>query len=358
MSRLGDLENTIVSRLATATISGSPAFAVVRGFSGGNRPELREAIRREQAPAAYVAFTEELTAPETSDLRRGAKFVIMIAAKMLRASNDARHGDSDGRGAFELMDLVRARLDLYEPGGDTQLLSIHEKFVDADDRVVIYELAYRAWPIFLVEALLAEPPAIAPRMIGTATDYMRVDVASASYVLVGDARPLRPLPIIGPAGVISYNVGSYTTTQFSTNAEGSSSFPAVQIANTSDGGWRSLPVLIEDWCDVDDVAEIVVPLQAAAAASGDVSLRVNWEIARAGESGVIEGSAGNVVAGPTGAGDIAFLVAGTMAKSALAAGDCVSFAIQRLGASDAADTYTQDLLIARMGWINFRRVRL
>ena len=358
MSRLGDLENAMVSRLATATISGAPAFATVRGFSGGNRPTLREAIRRERMPAAYVAFTEELTAPDTLDVRRGARFSIIVAAEMLRAGASARHGSTGARGAFELMDVVRARLNLYEPGGDTQLQGVIERFVDADDRVAIYELDYRAWPIFLSETFLAEPLVTAPRMIGTATDYLRLDVENASYTFAGDARPVRQLPIIGPAGSISYNLGSFTATQFATNCDTASNFPAVQVTSAADGGWRSLPVVIEDWCDTEDVCEVIVPVQAAASASGNVSLRVNWDIARAGASGIIEGSAGNVVAGPTAAGDIAFLLAGTIPAGTLAPGDCVSVAIQRLGASDANDTYTQDLVIARMAWINFRRVRL
>ncbi len=358
MSRVGDLEDALVNRLAAATIGGSQAFATVRGFSGGYRPALRDAIKRERLPAAYVAFTEELTAPETSDNRRGARFVVLVATQMLRAGDDPRHGDADNRGAFELMDEVRAQLDLYEPPGDVQLYNLHEKFVEADDRVAIYESAYRAWPIFIIQSIPGGNTIIAPRMIGTAFDHIKFDPANGQYTLAGTGRPLRPLLLRGIAGILGYNVGSVVVSQLATNSGAHSTIPATQVTSTSDGGWRSQAVLIEDWCDVDDDAELIVPVQAAAAASGNVSLRVDWDLARDAATGIVEGSATNVVAGPTAAGGIAFLVAATIPSGTFAIGDCVSFAIQRMAASDANDTYTQDLLIARLAWINFRRIRL
>jgi phage gp37-like protein len=147
MSRLGDLENAIVSRLAAATISGSPVFATVRGVSGGYRPVLRDAIRRERMPAAFVAFTDEPTAPEILIERLGAHFTVLVAAQMLRAESNPRLGDATALGAFTLMDKVRTQLDGYMPSTDIQLQSLAEKFVDADERVAIYELTYRAWPV-------------------------------------------------------------------------------------------------------------------------------------------------------------------------------------------------------------------
>lgn len=149
MSRLGDLENAIVARLSLATISGSPAFATVQGASGGSRPAIREALRRERMPAAYVAFTEEPTAPEVRDQVRGAKFSILVAAQTLRADTDPRNGDALSIGVFQLLDVVRAQLDDYVPSSGLRLLSIQEKFVEADDRLAIYEAAYRVWPTAL-----------------------------------------------------------------------------------------------------------------------------------------------------------------------------------------------------------------
>ena len=146
MSRLGDLENAIVARLSLATISGSPAFATVQGVSGGSRPAIREALRRQQMPAAYVAFTEEPTAPEVRDQVRGAKFSVLVAAQTLRADADPRNGDALSIGVFQLLDVVRAQLDDHVPSSGLRLLSLQEKFVEADDRLAIYETAYRIWP--------------------------------------------------------------------------------------------------------------------------------------------------------------------------------------------------------------------
>lgn len=357
MSRIGDLEDAIVSRLATATISGSAAFATVRGHSGGYRPGLANAIKRERLPAAYVAFSYEPVSPETPDVERGAQFRVLVAAQMLRAGENARHGAESARGAFELMDVVRARLDLHEPDGDVLLQCLFERFVEGDDRVVIYEIGYRAWPFFLVMPP-SEPLLAGPRQIGTLSDHVRFDPLNADYTLSGVARPTQRLPFVGPAGIISYNAGSVVITQMATNADSAANLPAVQVAATADGGWRSFPALIEEWCDVDDVADVIVPVQGVAAATGNLSLRASWDRVRDGTGGVSEGSVSGVMAGPVAAGDISYVTIGTVSASTFSAGDVISLAIQRLGASDAADTYTQDIVLARCGWMAFRRARL
>jgi len=150
MSRLGDLENSIVNRLATATLGGSPVFATVHGASGGDRAALREALKRERPPAAHVAFVRELTAPATLVDRLGAQFVVIVAARMLRQQSNPRLGDATALGAFTLIDQVKSRLDDYEPDASTHPYNQDIAFVDADDRVAIYELTYRAAPIFEV----------------------------------------------------------------------------------------------------------------------------------------------------------------------------------------------------------------
>ncbi len=147
MSRLGDLETVIVDRLALAMIQGTPAFESVRGVSGGNRRLNLDALRRERMPAARVGFTEDPTAPEVRDTVRGAKFAVLIGAQSLRAGSDPRNGDSLTIGAFALMDAVRTELDNFEPITGFRLLNLHEKFIEADDRVAIYESLYRVWPI-------------------------------------------------------------------------------------------------------------------------------------------------------------------------------------------------------------------
>ncbi len=356
MSRLGDLENAIVARLAAATISGSPAFATVRGESGGFRTALRDAIRRERMPAALVAFTDEPTAPETRPDKLGAHFTVIVAAQMLRAGTNPRLGDSTALGAFTLMDKVREQLDDYEAVTGYQLQSLSEKFVDADDRVAIYELVYRAWPTD--SPLLFPPdPLFGPRTIGTEDDYVKFDPAAAEYTFAGVGRPTKRVMVQGPV-VTAYANGVVTATRFATNSESAIDLPAVQVTNFNDGGWRSLTFLIDDGCDVGESADVIVPVQAAASASGDVSLQVNWDRARDATNGIAEGSAGNVLAGPTAAGDIAYALAGTIPADTFAVGDVVSLSIQRLASSDASDTYTQDLLIARFAYLLFKRNRL
>ena len=147
MSRLGDLENALVGRLSQATVQGGPAFETVRGVSGGHRPVNRDALRRERMPAAYIAFTDEPAAPEVRDRVRGAKFVVLIAARALRVESDPRHGDASSIGVFELMEAGRAQLDAYAPSTGLQLALLHEKFVDADDRSAVYELLYQVRPV-------------------------------------------------------------------------------------------------------------------------------------------------------------------------------------------------------------------
>ena len=147
MSELGDLENTLISRLEAATHSGSPVFQVVRGVSGGYRPALREALRRERMPAAYVAFTDESTAPQVKASVRGARFVILVAERALRVESDPRHGDVSSLGTFTILEETRQQLDDYEPSAGLRLVNLHQKFVEADERVAVYELLYRVWPV-------------------------------------------------------------------------------------------------------------------------------------------------------------------------------------------------------------------
>jgi hypothetical protein len=147
MSALGDIENAMAARLATATIGGQLAFATAKGVSGGYRPVLREALRRERMPAAYVAFIDEPTAPETKPPVRGAHFIVLVAERVLRQESDPRHGDVGSPGTFALLEAARRRLDDYAPVPGLRLVNLHQKFVDADDRSAVYELLYRVWPV-------------------------------------------------------------------------------------------------------------------------------------------------------------------------------------------------------------------
>ena len=157
MSKLGSLEIAMVARLASATIGGNRAFQVVRGISGGYRAAVRDALRRERMPAAYVAFTEEPTAPETKLAVRGARFVVLVPERVLRVDSDPRHGDVSSPGVFALLEAARARLDNYLPISGVRLESLQVKFVDADERTAVYELLYRARPITLAK-LAPGPP--------------------------------------------------------------------------------------------------------------------------------------------------------------------------------------------------------
>lgn len=147
MSRLADLENQLVSRLATATLSNSPLFVTVQGVSGGYRPAIREALQRERMPTAMVAFIEETINPETKQSSRGAKFVVLLAARSLRMESNPRHGDDDAIGAMTLLEQARQELDGFEPTTGYRLVGLHEKFIEANDRIAVYELAYRVSPI-------------------------------------------------------------------------------------------------------------------------------------------------------------------------------------------------------------------
>ncbi|MBX3395963.1 MAG: DUF1834 family protein [Phycisphaerae bacterium] len=143
MSRLGDFENSIVERLGTAQIGATAAFRTVEGASGGRRPWNREALARERMPAAYVAFLEEPTAPETRAILRGPRFAVLIGSRSSRLVSDPRHGDSGSAGAFALIDAARGVLDGFEIDGGLELVCLQVRFVEADERSVVYELVYR-----------------------------------------------------------------------------------------------------------------------------------------------------------------------------------------------------------------------
>lgn len=137
----------MAARLAAATIGGEPAFALVKGASGGYRPALREALRRERMPAAYVAFIDQPTAPEAKPSVRGAHFIVLVAERVLRQESDPRLGDVSSPGAFALLEAARRQLDDWGPAAGLRLVNLHQKFIEADDRSAVYELLYRVWPI-------------------------------------------------------------------------------------------------------------------------------------------------------------------------------------------------------------------
>src|SRR5205823_3566046 len=129
--------NAIVTRLAAATSGGSPVFAVVRGASGPGKPVLRDRLKRERPPAAYVAFIKEPTDYLIDPSKLGPQFSIMVAARMLRQNANPRQGDSSALGAFSLIDTVKTQLDNYQITSAYQLQSMEISFLDADERVAI-----------------------------------------------------------------------------------------------------------------------------------------------------------------------------------------------------------------------------
>jgi hypothetical protein len=188
MARLGDLENALVSRLAEATQGGSPVFATVRGISGGYRSAIRDTLLRERTPAAYVAFLDESVAPETKTAVRGARFVVLLAARILRVGSNPRFGDVDSLGAFTLLDKARAQLDDYLVATGLRTVNVHEKFVEADERTAIYELLYRLWPI--VEATLTfagQALAGSASRMALEVGPLEVDTAQLSFAGLGGA---------------------------------------------------------------------------------------------------------------------------------------------------------------------------
>lgn len=181
MSRLGNLETAILARLATATIDSAPAFATIEGASGGPRPALRTALRRERMPAAYVAFIDESEAPETREIARGARFAVMVADRSLRLPSDPRQGDDDAAGAFALMAAARGVLDNWSPSNGFRLVVVHEKFVDADERLAVYEILYRVWPI---AEEVSESPTFGGSAIAGASSRMHVEVGDFRIVTI------------------------------------------------------------------------------------------------------------------------------------------------------------------------------
>jgi hypothetical protein len=157
VSTLGDIEIALVARLATASLGGEPVFATVRGATGVWRLTLREALMRERMPAAFVAFIDEPTAPETPAAKLGARFAVLAAARSLRTTSDPRHGDDEALGAFELIDQVRGRLNGWTVAEGLTAQGLGVRFIDADERFAVYELLYRIHPTQPEEAAPGAP---------------------------------------------------------------------------------------------------------------------------------------------------------------------------------------------------------
>ena len=241
MSRLGDLENAIVNRLSQAMIGGSPAFETVRGFSGGNRAALREALRRERMPAAYVGFTDEPTAPEVRDQVRGAKFVVLVAARVLRLESDPRNGDANSIGAFQLLEASRTQLDDYAPSTGLQLVSVQEKFIDADNRVAIYELLYRVWPIVLpIAALLFDGSTIAGSDSVMTLDVGPFELEQSQFSFVGGGGVFQQALNVRPRTLVwRGEMRAQDNTSLNTIEAGIESRIVGQVpGNVTDGGSR------------------------------------------------------------------------------------------------------------------------
>jgi hypothetical protein len=83
---------------------------------------------------------------------------VLVADQTLRAESNPRHGDVSTVGTFTLLDKVAEQLDDYEPSVGLRLVQLHRRFVEADDRMAVYELLYRVWPIVEPE-LPPEAPA-------------------------------------------------------------------------------------------------------------------------------------------------------------------------------------------------------
>ncbi|HPF37338.1 MAG TPA: DUF1834 family protein [Phycisphaerae bacterium] len=198
MSQLGDIESAIITRLSTATIAGQPAFATLAGAGGGNRPANRATIRRLRMPAALVSFVEAPLAPETRSEIRGARFSVLVADQSLRAASDPRQGDTTTSGVFALIDVARQKLDDFGVASGVRLVVVESRFIDADERVGIYELLYRAWPID--EVIPTTPQFNGNEIAGTHSD-LRVEIGAFRVVPVDpEATPLTytntPRPII------------------------------------------------------------------------------------------------------------------------------------------------------------------
>jgi hypothetical protein len=112
-----------------------------------------------------VTIVKEPTAPETLYDRLGARFSVFVAASSLRQTSNPRLGDSTARGAFTLIDTVKTQLDHYVAASSVELLNLEILFRDADDRHAIYELIYRAWPLFAY-AVSAAPSNLAETASG------------------------------------------------------------------------------------------------------------------------------------------------------------------------------------------------
>jgi|GEM_PF-1967620 len=146
-SRLGDIENAIIDRLRGSLPGTDIEFASLAAYGGGNRPAMRAAIQRLQAPAALVGFVDEARGPETRELVRGARFSVFVADRSLRLNENASSGGTGTNGTYALVDVVAGRLANYSLGNGLRLIETQIRFIESDERTAIHEIAYRAWPI-------------------------------------------------------------------------------------------------------------------------------------------------------------------------------------------------------------------
>jgi len=142
MSYLGDIESSLVARIAGTLVGGVPLMATVRGATGVFRPAMRAALLRERTPAAYVSVLDEATASGTGAVR-GARCAIYTATRSLRLTSNPREGDAAEVGAFEVIERLRGRLDLFEVVAGRKALALSMKMLEGDERTAMAELLYR-----------------------------------------------------------------------------------------------------------------------------------------------------------------------------------------------------------------------
>ncbi len=144
-------------------------------------------------PAALVAFVEETIPPINSSSPRGPRFSILVATRSLRLNAGPRLDDVDTIGAFRVIEMLRTRLDGYLVVPGRRMVPLSVKFIDADDRVAIYELLYR------FESIAPAPSLDATEIGGGIASTTRsltqpVEVAALRFTKAGDVYEVRDAP--------------------------------------------------------------------------------------------------------------------------------------------------------------------
>ena len=191
-------------------------------------------------------------------------------------------------------------------------------------------------------------PLAGPRSIGDSTDFIKLDPANGKVEFAGAARPTVDVSFHRYS-----SAGAPAGTSFA-DSEADNFLAARKLVAGSDQGVILLPARISEMVDVSADADIIVCWQQDGSGSGNVALQANWDVARPGNSTVIEGNTGVATFAVGSNNELFEAIVGVLVGGTAAVGDWMNLMIRRMG-TDAGDTFAGNIRLMDAAVIRFKR---